>query len=111
MKKSEINIKLILDENNIPEKIEWMATDKGKEIHQARAMNISFWDGLNRETLKIDLWTKEMTVDEMEMFYIDTIGSMSESLLSATSNTVLSKILKDTGQKMMDLVVKRTEQK
>lgn len=104
MKNSNINIDVILDDDNIPEQLTWSASDVGGDKKQAKAVNISIWDHVSRETLKMDLWAKDMSIDEMKIFYVDMVGSMAESLRHSTNDTELSKILDDAGKKMMKLV-------
>ncbi len=90
MKTSEIKFTIALDEQNVPEKIFWEATDKqpqGEE--ETRAIAIALWDFKYQSTLKIDLWSKDMPVDEMKRFYIETIGGLSDSLMKATGDTVM----------------------
>lgn len=106
MKKSNINIDVILDDSNIPEKISWSASDVGGDIKSAKALNISIWDHVSRETLKMDLWAKDMSTDEMKIFYVDMVGSMAESLRHSTGDTELSKILDEAGKNMMKCLEK-----
>ena len=102
MKKSTIKIEVTLDDQSIPEKIVWQADDsKDDESNLANAINLSFWDGEKRETMKMDLWTKQMPAHEMKMFYVDMIGSLSESLLNATGDEEMSKEIKALGEKLM----------
>ncbi len=86
MKKSEINFKIQLDENNVPETIQWDATDKPGKTDHTKAITIGIWDDVEKNTLRLDLWTKEMPVDEMKMFYIDALSGMAQSILSATGD-------------------------
>ena len=94
MKKSEIHIAVALDNDNVPEAISWRATDAGDKMFFARALNLSLWDRNEAGTMKIDLWTKDMPVDEMKFFMIDTMGSMAETLLTATNDTVMAEKIK-----------------
>jgi len=91
MKKSEIKFNIDLDDNNVPEKIMWFATDNpsGQE-EEARAIAIALWDESQKSTMKIDLWSKEMSVEEMKQFYIETIGGMAESLEHATNDKFMA---------------------
>ena len=74
MKKSTINFTVSLDENHIPEKIEWAASDTGEEgIKEAKALMISLWDEKENNTLRMDLWTKKMMVDEMRHFFMQSL--------------------------------------
>lgn len=86
MKKSEINFKIELDENNVPESIQWDATDKPGTFDHTKAIAIGIWDDVEKSTLRLDLWTKEMPVHEMKLFYIDALSGMAQSILSATGD-------------------------
>lgn len=90
MKKSEIRFSIALDEQRVPEAISWQATDQGEQINFAKALNISIWDREDSGTLKIDLWTKDMPVEEMKLFTIDTIAAMSQSLYTATGDEIMA---------------------
>ena len=91
MKKSEINFKIELDQNNVPEKILWDATDKPEVgFTESKAISLSLWDHQQMNTLRIDLWTKEMPVNEMKRFYIDCLGGVAQSLLTATGDEQMS---------------------
>ena len=86
MKKSEINFKIELDEQNVPESIQWDATDKPGIIDHTNAIIIGIWDDVEKNTLRLDLWTKEMQMHEMKKFYIDAMSGMAQSLLTATGD-------------------------
>ncbi len=91
-KASEIKFNVQLDKNNVPEKIDWDATDKPDDSpSDTRAIMISLWDHNLVNTMRMDLWTKEMTVDEMKRFYVDSIGGMAQSLMDATGDEFMSK--------------------
>lgn len=104
MKKSEIHFSIALDDQKVPEAISWQATDAGPNIHFAKAINIALWDRDERGTMKIDLWTKEMPVDEMKRFYIDTMGAMAESILTATNDDKMARRMRDLCRELMDHV-------
>ena len=81
MKKSEIKFIVTLDKENIPEKIEWMAEDSlSDSLSETKSISLSLWDEKKNNTLRIDLWTKEMKTDEMKRFYIDCLGGLSQSI-------------------------------
>ena len=87
MKKSTIEFEIELDENNIPEKIYWNATDNpDKKLTETKSMSIALWDHKQRNSLRIDLWTKDMPVDDMKRFYIECIGGLAQSALTATGD-------------------------
>jgi gliding motility-associated protein GldC len=87
MQQSTIKINVLLDAEKIPQSIQWSATDSSAEMkQQAKAMAIAFWDAADKSAMRIDLWTKDMMVDEMGEFYYQMLHSMSDSFLRATRN-------------------------
>jgi gliding motility-associated protein GldC len=91
MKHSEINFKVELDNNNVPEKIWWDATEKPEPgLSETKAISISLWDHLQKNTMRIDLWGKEMPIEEMKRFYIDCLGGLAQSILSSTGDEKMS---------------------
>lgn len=87
MKKSEIRFTVELDNQNIPEKIYWEASDNPNEgLDETKAIAIALWDHYHKSTMKIDLWAKDMEVGEMKRFYIETISGLADSLLKATGD-------------------------
>jgi gliding motility-associated protein GldC len=92
MKKSNINFTVELDQNNIPDKIFWDATDKpDANLSETKTVSIALWDHKQKNTLRIDLWTKDMPVEEMKRFYIDCIGGLGQSILTATGDEYMAK--------------------
>lgn len=86
MNKSSILIDVMMDENRVPDSISWNATDTSAENAQkAKAMMISFWDGAEKAALRIDLWTKDMMVDEMADFFYQTMMTMADTYGRATN--------------------------
>ncbi len=85
MKKSTITIDVALDEKNVPEQITWSATaSTADSARPAKALMLSFWDGADKSALRMDLWTKEMMVDEMADFYYQTLMTMADSFERST---------------------------
>ena len=69
-KQAPITIEVGLDENKIPETIQWSAPDGGIKKAAAKAMLLSLWDAEQQESLRMDLWVKDMPVDQMQRFFI-----------------------------------------
>ena len=94
-KTSKITIEVTTNENNIPEAIKWSAEDGGIENLPAKAMILSLWDKAEGNAMRIDLWEKEMTVDEMKKFFHQTLLTMADSFERATGEKNISDDLKD----------------
>ena len=94
-KKTKITIDVNLDENNIPEEMRWTAPDGGVSDMDTKAMLLSFWDSENQETLKMDLWVKEMPVDQMQLFFHQTLVSLSDTFYRATQDEKMTANMKD----------------
>jgi gliding motility-associated protein GldC len=93
--KSTIELQVELDENRIPEKLHWTAQDGGVQNEEAKAMMLSVWDSNAQETLRIDLWTKDMPVDEMKLFFHQTLVAMSDTFNRATQDEKMTATMKD----------------
>ena len=94
-KTSEIKFLVELDENKIPEKLKWTAQDGGVELEETKAIMLSVWDNKAQETLRIDLWTKDMPVDEMKLFFHQTLVAMSDTYYRATADEKMTATMKD----------------
>lgn len=87
MKKSDIRFSVTLDENKIPERIQWSADDSGIQGEkECNSVLISIWDPVEKSTLRIDLWTQKMMVEEMQHLFYETFRSMADTYLRATND-------------------------
>lgn len=87
MHTSTISIDVHLDKDKVPEQINWKAeSSTADDPQRAKAMMLAFWDGADKSALRIDLWTKDMMVDEMADFFYQTLTSMADTYLRATNN-------------------------
>lgn len=92
---SKIELNVELDENRVPEKLRWTAQDGGITNEEAKAMMLAVWDAKKQETLRIDLWTKDMPVDEMKVFFHQTLVAMSDTFNRATQDDKMTATMKD----------------
>jgi gliding motility-associated protein GldC len=91
MKKSTINFTVDLDKDNIPTRILWDASDKpDPQNAETKAITVALWDHKQKNTLRIDLWTNEMPVEEMKRFFIDCIGGLGQSILTSTGDEFMA---------------------
>src|SRR5688572_20868723 len=92
---SKIELNVTLDENRVPEKLQWTAEDGGITNEEAKAMMLAVWDANAKESLRIDLWTKDMPVDDMKVFFHQTLVSMSDTFYRATQDEKMTATMKD----------------
>lgn len=92
---SEISIKVGLDENRVPERLNWSADDGAINDMEAKALLLSVWDSSQKDTYKINLWTKEMPVNEMIQFFHQTLTSMADTFETATGDDKMSATMRD----------------
>lgn len=99
MRKSEINFTVELDEHRVPERIFWDATENPNEgINETKAISVSVWDHYHKGLLGINLWTKDMPVDEMNHFTVDVIGNLSQMIKDSTADQKIIEILEQAGR-------------
>ena len=92
---SKIEFTVELDENRVPENIYWTAEDGGVQNEASKAIMLSVWDSPNKDTLRMDLWTKDMPVDEMKQFFHQTLVSMANTFERATNDDKMSATMRD----------------
>ncbi len=95
MTESDINIKIQLDADKVPQQITWSAS--GSTAHEpqtAKALFLAFWDAQDKSALRIDLWTKDMMVDEMADFYFQVFTTMADTFQKATNQSELTNYIK-----------------
>lgn len=92
-----------MDPNRIPEQISWSATDStADQIQRAKAMCLAFWDSADKTLMRIDLWTKDMMVDEMADFYYQMMMSMADTFKRATKQEGMTNDMKDFAKSFLE---------
>ncbi|XOD67474.1 MAG: gliding motility protein GldC [Flavobacteriales bacterium Tduv] len=101
-KKTNIQIQVILDENHVPEEIHWSAEDGGVFNKPCKALMLSIWDNAQEETARMELWTKEMPVEDMKKFFHQVFISMGNTYQRATSDEAVAGKIRDFGYRFME---------
>jgi len=95
---AEIKLKVELDGDNLPTRIEWQATEaKSDAPMPCQSMMLSLWDGENKTTAAIDLWLKDTTIDDMNLHFYQVFHKMADTYLHATKNSEVAKLIHDFG--------------
>ena len=92
---SEIKIHIGLNENNLPVRMNWDAPDGGVKGEEAKGMMLALWDAKEKNTMKIDLWTKDLSIEEMKQFFHQTLLTMADSFEKATGEANITADLRD----------------
>ncbi|MAW31040.1 MAG: gliding motility protein GldC [Flavobacteriales bacterium] len=93
--KKKLKFEIDLDENHLPENISMNSSDSSGNENNIKALFVSAWQAKKKETLRIDLWTKDMPVNEMFIFYHQSLLSMAQTLEKSTGHERLSAALLD----------------
>ncbi len=93
MARNKIIIEVLTDDKHIPENIQWEAPQI-MEKGECKSIALALWDGKENNTLRMDIWTKEMTTDEMKKFLVQNILTFCETYERATSDNILSEKVK-----------------
>lgn len=96
-KKTYLQIQIFLDEKNIPEKIFWSSKDQNIYHHNCNSFMLFIWSNHKKETSRIELWTKNMPISNMNQFFYDIFIALSKAYKRATSNDALSKEILEFG--------------
>tara|TARA_B100000508_G_scaffold141093_1_gene146572 strand:+ start:84566 stop:84916 length:351 start_codon:yes stop_codon:yes gene_type:complete len=94
-KTSKIEVNVGTNENNVPVRMMWSAEDGKINNQEAMAMFLSLWDPKDKNTMKIDLWTKDMSVEEMKQFFHQTLLTMADTFQNATGEKNICEDLRD----------------
>ena len=85
-----IAVSVGLNKERMPVKMDWTADDASGDSHPVKAMLLSLFDEESLDTVKIDLWTVEMQVMEMDRFFFQTLRGLADTYFKATQNAELA---------------------
>ena len=110
MQTSTITIDVHLDKDKVPEQINWKAdSSSADEVQRAKAMMLAFWDGADKSAMRIDLWTKDMMVDEMADFFYQTFMTMADTYNRATHHDDLVAEMKQFAKRLLQEVPRKAD--
>ena len=98
LKKEKFSIDVLMDENLIPEDIQWNSSQGKGQSEKASAALIYLWNAQKNETFSLDLWTKKMSIEEMNKMMFQTIMTLANSYEKATSEDQLANAMRDFGE-------------
>jgi len=93
--KKILKFEVTLDENNLPEDIDMLGDEVDDSSINLKALMIAAWDAKKKETLRVDIWTKDMPVNDMFILYHQNMMGMAISLEKSTGEGKLAEGLRD----------------
>ncbi len=95
---AKIKLTVNLDVDNMPTRIEWEASETpGPGPKLCQSMMLALWDAEKQTTVSIDLWTRDMSVAEMNLHYYQVFHKMADAYLRATQNDDAAKLIREFG--------------
>jgi len=102
---AEIKVSVDLDDENLPTRIEWQATEaESAGPKPCQSMMLSLWDNDNKMAVAIDLWTRDTTVEDMNLHVYQVIHKLADTYRRATNNTALAERIHTFGSEFGDAV-------
>jgi len=96
---AEIKVTVDLNDEHLPKGIQWQATEGENEgPTSCESMMLSFWDSEKKAVAAIDLWTEEMTIEEMNLYFFQVFHKMADTYLKATKNSEISNSIHEFGE-------------
>ena len=95
---AEIKVTVDLDDDSLPTRIEWQATEARDDGPMpCDSLMLSMWDSERKTSAAIELWTKDTTIDDMNLHFYQMFHKMADTYLRATSNAELAKQIQEFG--------------
>ena len=94
---TEILIQVTLDVNDVPKEIKWIAGEEG-DAGVSKAAMVQLWDADGGGQSHIDLWTKDMPMEEMKYFFFQNIMTMADTMETAISESEMAKEMRAFGK-------------
>ena len=111
MRKSEIKLTVTLDEQEVPEMLEWSASEKGgAAAEQTNAFALFVWNDATGDIMPVNLWTGHMDKIELKKFYINIIGSLAERLAFATEDYDMANDMEGLCRKMAERLMQEIKE-
>ena len=93
--KQTLKFEVELDENNLPNSIKMLEEKASNSSIDLKTLMIAGWDAKRKETLRVDIWTKDMPVNDMFIMYHQNMMGMATSLEKSTGQNKLANALRD----------------
>lgn len=98
VKRSKIELEVGLDEHHVPVEMSWRSDDNDSGGECMAAM-LALWDKKEENTLRIDLWEKEMSVYDMQRFFHQSLLTMGDTYERATQQKEPAKEIREFAER------------
>jgi len=95
---AEIKLTIDLDGEQLPTRIAWQASDaQHRGPTNCQSAMLALWDSENKTTAAIDLWTPEMTIEDMNIYVYQVIHKLADTYLRATQDREIADVIHEFG--------------
>jgi len=100
-KHTTILLNVGLDDNQVPVDMHWEASDGGGS-GTCKALMLALWDDKDENTMRIDLWDKEMSIYDMQRFFHQALLTMGDTYERATGQKEVAVEMRAFAQKFAE---------
>lgn len=91
--KKRIEFEIEFTDQQIPEKITWLANEDMQEEVLLKSLFIAGWEEKTKSTATFNIWTNDMRVDEMQYLFIQSLMTLANGFERATGDkTIMNKM-------------------
>ncbi len=95
---AEIKLTIDLDGDKLPTRIAWQASEaENPAPTNCQSAMLSLWDSESKTTASIDLWTREMTIDDMNLHVYQVIHKLADTYWRATKDKDIADVIHEFG--------------
>ena len=99
---SEIRLKVGLDTHRNPVRLTWTAEEGGIEPdREVKAFFLTTWDKKENNSMRMDLWTTEFMVEEMQAMVFQHLMSMADVVDRSTGDEKSAQSLRQFASELM----------
>ncbi|MDA0310140.1 MAG: gliding motility protein GldC [Bacteroidetes bacterium] len=107
---SEIRLTVGLDQHRNPIRLSWTAEEGGIEPNrEVKAFFLTTWDKKENNSMRMDLWTTEFMVDEMQTLVFQHLMSLADVVQRSTGDEVAAHEMRTFANQLHQTMKSREE--
>ena len=107
---SEIRLPVGLDQHRNPIRLSWTAEEGGIEPNrEVKGFFLTTWDKKENNSMRMDLWTTEFMVDEMQTLVFQHLMSLADVVQRSTGDEVAAHEMRTFANQLHQTMKSREE--